>query len=76
MPDMPQIDTDKCNGCGLCVNACGCGIITLVDCKATIVPHNGCDGCRNWCTLCEDICPSKAIYCSFEVIIENNPGNA
>jgi MinD superfamily P-loop ATPase len=70
MTDMPQIDVDKCDGCGLCISVCSCNIISLVNDKATIIPKNGCSGCRQWCTLCEDICPNKAIYCAFEVVIE------
>ena len=70
---MPQIEWNKCDGCGLCVGICGCRIIAIVDNKATIVSTQKCDGCRRWCTLCEDICPKKAIYCSFDVVIENKP---
>ena len=73
MEDMPQIEWNKCDGCGLCVGICGCRIIAIVDDKATIVSKEKCDGCQRWCTLCEDICPKKAIYCSFDVVIENKP---
>ena len=73
MEDMPQIIKDKCDGCGLCVGVCGCRIIALVDDQATIIPKEKCYGCQRWCTLCEDICPQKAIYCSFDVVIENKP---
>ena len=75
MVNMPQVDPKKCDGCGLCVGACGCRIISVVKSKAVITPHNGCSGCHNWCTLCEDICPQKAIYCAFDVVIENRPEN-
>jgi MinD superfamily P-loop ATPase len=73
MGDMPQIIESKCDGCGLCVEICDCRIISLVDNKATIIPDEKCGGCRRWCTLCEDICPQKAIYCSFDVVIESKP---
>ena len=73
MEDMPQIIKNKCDGCGLCVSICGCRIIALVDNKATVIPHNRCESCQRWCTLCEDICPKKAIYCSFDVVIESKP---
>lgn len=75
MADMPQIDVEKCNGCGLCASVCSCQIIAIVDSKAVIIPRNDCSGCRQWCTLCEDICPNKAIYCAFEVVIENTLEN-
>ena len=70
MSDVPLIDIEKCDGCGLCVSVCGCRIISLVDNRATIIPKEHCNGCRHWCTLCEDICPNKAICCAFEVVIE------
>ena len=76
MDNMPQIDPEKCDGCGICVGICGCHIISVVDSKATLIPHNGCRGCRNWCTLCEDICPQKAIHCAFDVVIEQKTENA
>jgi len=75
MENMPRVDNGKCDGCGLCVGVCGCRIISVVESKATIIPHSGCNGCRNWCTLCEDICPNKAIYCAFDVVIESKPEN-
>ena len=68
---MPLIDQDKCRGCGLCVDICGCHNIEIVKQKAVIVAKNSCKGCQRWCTLCEDICPNKAVYCAFEVVIEN-----
>ncbi len=70
MFDFPQVDAGKCDGCGLCIGVCGCRIISLVNGKATVTPKNHCTGCHQWCTLCEDICPNKAIYCSFDVVIE------
>lgn len=70
MLDMPLIDAEKCDGCGLCIGVCGCRIISLVNDKAIIIPKEHCSGCRQWCTLCEDICPNKAISCAIEVVIE------
>jgi MinD superfamily P-loop ATPase len=75
MVDMPQIDQNKCDGCGLCVDVCRCHIISIVENKATICYQDVCSGCRNWCTLCEDICPNKAIVCAFDVVIENRAEN-
>lgn len=67
---IPEIDLEKCNGCGDCIELCPCGIVTLVNGKATIVKLEGCD----YCTECEAFCPSGAIQCPFEIIlVENKP---
>lgn len=70
MVQMPIIDTSKCNGCGLCVSICKCGLLVLIKKKVTVLKKEGCTGCTTWCTLCEEICPSAAISCPFEIIIE------
>ncbi|MBZ4671456.1 MAG: ferredoxin [Oscillospiraceae bacterium] len=55
-----KIDEEKCNGCGLCVNACHEGAIGLVDGKAKLLRDDYCDGLGN----CLPVCPTNAI--SFE----------
>lgn len=54
---MVDIDQDKCNGCGLCVNACHEGAIQLIDGKAQLVRDDYCDGLGN----CLPACPTGAI---------------
>ena len=39
-----QINQEKCNGCGLCVNACHEGAIGLVEGKAALLRDDYCDG--------------------------------
>lgn len=55
-----KIDKNKCNGCGLCVDACHEGAIVMVDGKAKLVRDDYCDGLGN----CLPVCPTGAI--SFE----------
>lgn len=52
-----HIDEEKCNGCGLCVNACLEGAIELIDGKAKLVSDEYCDGLGN----CLPECPTHAI---------------
>jgi len=39
-----RIDEDKCDGCGLCVNACVEGAMQLVNGKAKLISESYCDG--------------------------------
>jgi MinD superfamily P-loop ATPase len=64
--EMPVIDTQKCNGCGLCVGVCLCNALAIIDNVITISETVECD----WCTDCEAVCPTGAIRCPFEIIIQ------
>lgn len=55
-----RIDEEKCNGCGICANACHEGAIEIIDGKAKLVRENFCDGFGD----CLPGCPTGAI--SFE----------
>lgn len=52
-----SIDEDKCNGCGLCVQACHEGALAMVDGKARLTSETYCDGLGN----CLPECPTGAI---------------
>ena len=52
-----NIDRDRCNGCGACVDACHEGAIGLVDGKAQLLRDDYCDGLGD----CLPTCPMDAI---------------
>lgn len=55
--EIVRIDSDKCDGCGLCVPDCAEGAIQVIDGKARLVAENLCDGLGN----CLGTCPKGAI---------------
>ena len=70
MVKMPVVDRKKCNGCGLCVEVCQCQVLVLVGNAVEVKEDGKCQLCTSWCTMCEMVCPTGAIECPFEVIIE------
>lgn len=52
-----QIDEERCNGCGICAEACHEGAIGLVDGKAKLLRDDYCDGLGD----CLPACPTGAI---------------
>ena len=52
-----HIDEEKCNGCGICANACHEGAIDIVNGKAKLVREHFCDGFGD----CLPNCPTGAI---------------
>jgi MinD superfamily P-loop ATPase len=67
---MPQIDYEKCDGCGICVTVCSCKALIIEDnivkFKEPYVVHQ----CNRWCNNCELVCPNDAISCPFDIVIE------
>ena len=52
-----QIDKEKCNGCGVCADACHEGAIDIIDGKAELAREHFCDGLGD----CLPECPTGAI---------------
>lgn len=52
-----KIKTEKCNGCGLCAEACHEGAIGMIEGKAALLREDYCDGLGD----CLPACPTGAI---------------
>ncbi len=65
MAEMPAIDTERCNGCGLCVSVCLCNALVMVGKVITVIETGEC----GWCTYCELVCPTGAISCPYEIVV-------
>ncbi len=52
-----EIDSEKCNGCGACAEACHEGAIAMIDGKARLIKDDYCDGLGD----CLPVCPTDAI---------------
>ena len=52
-----KIDTEKCNGCGLCAKACHESAIAMINGKAKLIRDDYCDGLGD----CLPVCPTNAI---------------
>jgi Pyruvate/2-oxoacid:ferredoxin oxidoreductase delta subunit len=57
MRKVVSIDEEKCDGCGLCAQACAEGAIRIIDGKARLVSETYCDGLG----ACLGKCPNDAI---------------
>jgi NAD-dependent dihydropyrimidine dehydrogenase PreA subunit len=56
MPEI-NIDLEKCNGCGTCVDTCPVGVFEIKDAKSVPVKMEECLACK----ACEAQCPNAAI---------------
>lgn len=66
MTQMPEIDGEKCNLCGLCIEVCHCRALVLTNDAVAVIETEEC----HWCTICEAVCPTGALTCPFEIVIE------
>lgn len=57
VPMLPDIDLEKCNGCGICAAPGHCECIEIIDKKAVLVEPKECYSCA----VCYFLCPKDAI---------------
>jgi ferredoxin len=55
--NMPWVNEDLCVGCGVCVDDCPVGAITLKDDRKAIINEDKCIRCGR----CHDVCPQEAV---------------
>jgi len=60
----PEIDKEKCNGCGLCVGVCLENGIMIINRPVGTIADVDCD----WGALCEAVCPNDAIRCPYQIV--------
>ena len=65
---MPQINQEKCTGCGDCITVCPTSALGWQAGKAAILHPERC----TYCTLCEDVCPVGAIELPY-LIVKSQP---
>lgn len=56
----PELDSEKCTGCGACAQVCPAGAVDLIDKGDRRVVSFYYDKCI-FCGLCEEACPEEAI---------------
>jgi len=54
---MPWVNEEICVGCGVCVDDCPVGAITLKDDQKAIINEDKCIRCAR----CHDVCPQEAV---------------
>ena len=61
---LPEIDLQRCNRCGVCVDQCPTGAMEMGSGGPVIARPDDC----TYCALCEGICPEGAIRCGYEIV--------
>lgn len=65
MGENPIINMELCDGCGICIEVCPNGALTVVNNKVVFAPKDDCD----YCGECESTCPQGAISCPYEIVL-------
>lgn len=65
---LPEINNERCTGCGDCVAICSTEALALVHETAVLIEPAAC----NYCAECETICPVDAITLPYQIILESS----
>ena len=61
---VPEIELQRCDRCGRCVEQCPTGAVEMGSAGPSVVRPADC----SYCARCDAICPQEAITCTFEII--------
>lgn len=67
------VDETRCKLCGLCVEACPCHSVTIeMHSLQFHCPQNCARADSNECCgyICEQVCPTGALSCAFEIVLQ------
>jgi NAD-dependent dihydropyrimidine dehydrogenase PreA subunit len=53
----PEVNAEKCVGCGDCIDVCPVSVYELQDGKSVVVHEEECVGCQS----CVEVCEQEAI---------------
>jgi NAD-dependent dihydropyrimidine dehydrogenase PreA subunit len=68
----PEIDVERCTGCGDCVMECPVQALEMAQGHAVLARAEDCQYCGD----CEELCPEGAIARPFEVVWEEQPAGS
>lgn len=63
-----KINSERCDGCGICLTACDEGALQIIHGKAVLIKDDYCDGLGN----CLPVCPQDAIRFEMREAVEFN----
>ena len=61
---LPEINLQRCNQCGTCVEQCPTGSVEMRTEGPFIARPPDC----TYCAVCETLCPQGAITCAYEIV--------
>ncbi len=68
-----SVDVARCNLCGLCAEVCPCRSISIQAHRLEFrCPQDCARADSNTCCgyMCEEVCPTGALSCAFEIVLE------